>query len=527
MPGETRSRLRTFLLLCSVTALCLPARAQTAGAAPPAAPTTALAPAAAPPAAPTAAPAPAAAPTAADLAGTWAGTLTHAGETERFALHFEPGENGMVSLKMSIPAMHVAATPLGRAPLKVEGSDVVLGPFRFAFDRAAGTLSGTIPDALVPVHRMPIVLRRIAAFDVSPRAPFPPAAPRSAWVFDAKAPLWAGVTLANGVVYAGGDDGVLHAIDAATGRSIWDYRAGGPIRCRATPKGKDLYFQADDGHLYRLGAADGAERFKVRIDDKPIVRRPLDHPESRFDHDAADIVAADGRLFVGTHDGRLLALDPGSGARLWEFAAKDSVLAAPAVAGGRVFFGSYDHHVYALEAKSGKLLWKKDTGAPVVSTPAVEGGLVVVGSRSYDLFGLEAKTGDAAWTRYFWFSWVESSATIRDRVAYVGSSDGALLSAFDARGGRPVWRTDAGGWAWGQPAVTADRVYIGTVGTKNYMVEHLGAALAVDRATGRPVWRHPAPAADDRPYGFGGSPAAGGGRVFFPSLDGRLYAFAE
>jgi outer membrane protein assembly factor BamB len=466
-------------------------------------------------------------PTAADLAGIWAGTLTHAGDSERVALHFEPGENGTMSLRASIPAMHAAAAPLGRAPFRVEGNDVVLGPFRFAFDRGAGTLTGTIPDALVPVHRMPIVLRRVERFDLPPRAPFPATVPRPVWMFDAGAPLWAGVTLADGIVYAGGDDGVLHAVEASTGQPLWSFRAGGAIRCRVTVKGRDLFFQADDGHLYRLDRATGAPRLKVRILETPIVRRSLEGPESRFDHDASEVIEAGGLLFVGMHDGRLLALDPATGARRWEFATGESILAAPAIAGGRIYFGSFDHHVYALEAKTGRLLWKKDTGAPVVSTPAVDGGRVIVGSRSYDLFGLGPKTGDVLWNRYFWFSWVESSAAIRNGTAYLGSSDGALLSAYETRGGRPVWRTDAGGWAWGQPAVTAERVYIGTVGTKNYMVEHSGGALAVDRSTGRAVWRSPAAPVADKPYGFGGSPAAGGGLVFFPGLDGRLYAFPE
>ena len=516
MPGETRSRFGTFLCLRAVVAtLLLSAIAGTGFGRPVVAA-----------ASPAEAPSAAAPPAAADLAGTWAGTLSHAGESERFALHFEPGEDGTVVLKMSIPAMHADATPLGRARLRVEGNDVVLGPFRFAFDRAAGTLAGTIPDALVPVHPMPIVLRRVERFDLPMRASYP-AAPQAAWTFDAGAPLWAGVTLADGVVYAGGDDGTLHAVEAATGKPIWRFRTGGAIRSRPAVKGRDLLFQADDGYLYRLDAKTGAQTLKVRVVESPIVRRPLDDPESRFDHDASEVVEAGGRLFVGTHDGRLLALDPANGARRWEFATEGSVLAAPAVAGGRVFFGSFDHHVYALDAKSGRLLWKMDPGAPVVSTPAVDAGRVIVGSRSYDLFGLDPKKGQVLWNRYFWFSWVESSAAIRGGIAYLGSSDGALLQAFETRGGRPVWRTDVYGWAWGQPAVTAERIYLGSVGIRNYMVEHSGGALAVDRATGRAVWRHPAAPRDQGTCGFGGSPAAGGGLVFFPGLDGRLYAFPE
>ena len=91
---------------------------------------------------------------------------------------------------------------------------------------------------------------------------------------------------------------------------------------------------------------------------------------------------------------------------------------------------------------------------------------------------------------------------------------------------------DAGGSAWGQPAVTEARVFIGTVGTLNYLVPHRATLLAVDRKTGRPVWRYPlAPPAqassEVTAYGFAGSPALGEGFVYFGGLDGHLYAFEQ
>jgi outer membrane protein assembly factor BamB len=60
------------------------------------------------------------------------------------------------------------------------------------------------------------------------------------------------------------------------------------------------------------------------------------------------------------------------------------------------------------------------------------------------LLALDDASGAIAWKRrYVWMSWVKSSATIRDRVAYVGSSDAAALLAVDTRTGRPRWTTDA------------------------------------------------------------------------------------
>jgi outer membrane protein assembly factor BamB len=465
--------------------------------------------------------------TVTELAGTWAGTLTHAGETETFALELEPGADGKVLLRMSVPVAHLDRAPIGRVDAKIQGEDVQLGPFVFRYDRGAKTLTGTAPKDLVPVYEIPLTLRRVERFDVPPRPGIAAPVVKPAWTFEAGSPLWAGATFADGTVYVGGQDGQLHALDARTGGKTWSFRAGGPIRTRATLAGGSLYFQADDGHLYALEAASGRERWRARVVDKPIERLPFDNPKSRYDRFGSDVTVAGGRLYLGTHDGRVLALDPARGDRAWEFASGDSVLGAPVVDAGRVFFGSFDGHVYALEADSGKLLWKQDTRAPVVSTPAVAGDRLVVGNRAYDLLGLDARTGAPAWTRYIWFSWVESSAVVRDGLAYVGSSDAAAVYAFDARTGERRWKTDVFGWAWGQPAVTGGHVYSGTASQKDYLAGHKAMVVAMDRSTGRPVWHYVAEPAPKGAYGFPGSPAVGEGLVFVTGLDGKVYAFEQ
>ena len=155
------------------------------------------------------------------------------------------------------------------------------------------------------------------------------------------------------------------------------------------------------------------------------------------------------------------------------------------------------------------------------------GDRLVVGNRCYDLLGLDAATGEVAWKRYIWSSWVESSATVRDGVAYVGSSDAAAVYAFDARTGARRWAADVHGWAWGQPAVTAARVYSGVSGQVGYPVPHGGGLLALDRTTGEVVWRYGATAPAAGAFGFPGSVAVGEGLAFATGLDGRVYAFAE
>jgi outer membrane protein assembly factor BamB len=464
-------------------------------------------------------------PTAAELAGAWAGTAEHDGETTPFALELEPDADGTLLLKATVPAAHLVHAPLGKVALKLEQGKVALGPFAFDYDAKQKTLAGVVPAGLAPVYAIPLRLRRVERVEAPARPEPGGTLAEPAWSFDAKAPLWAGATVAGELVYAGGEDGQLHAVDARTGEKRWSFKAGGALRTRATAAGSALYFQADDGLLYKVDAASGREAWRVQILEKPVERLPFDNPKSRYDRFGSDVTVAGGRLYVGTHEGKLIALEAATGARVWEFATGDSVLAAPALASGRLYVGSYDKHVYALDAASGRLLWKRDTQGAVVSTPAVAGDLVVVGNRCYDLVGIRAETGEIAWKRYLWFSWIESSAVVRDGVAYVGSSDAASVGAFDAKTGRPRWQADVFGWAWGQPAVTDDRVYAATSSQAGYPAGHKAGVMALDRASGRVAWRYEARPSEKGAFGFPGSPALGAGFVYVTGLDGRIYAF--
>jgi len=125
------------------------------------------------------------------------------------------------------------------------------------------------------------------------------------------------------------------------------------VRTRPTVADGSVYVPADDGLLYKLKAAGGEEVWRVKVVEKPIERLPFDNPQSRYDRFGSDVTVKGGRLYLGTHDGSVLALDAATGARLWSFATGDAVLAAPAVDSGRVYAGSFDKHVYASTRRAG------------------------------------------------------------------------------------------------------------------------------------------------------------------------------
>ncbi len=467
-------------------------------------------------------------PGGAGFSGAWAGRAYHDGDSAVVALEIEPGGDDSVALRLSIPTIHMQRTSLGTVSVTVDGDSVVLGPFALEYERNSQSLRGVLPRALVPVYDIPIVLRRVERLTLPQRVALDAPVKVPAWVYDGGAPMWAGPVYGDGAVYAGDDDGYLHALEARSGTKRWSSRVGAPIRSRVTVADGAVFFQADDGYLYRLSRASGEVTWRRRLLDSAFTRIPLDDPRSRWDPFASAVTAGDGRLFLGTADGRVLAITSTSGDALWTFRAHDAIVAAPAVADGTVFVGSFDHHVYALDASTGAVRWKHDTGAPVVSTPAVATGRVVIGSRSYELLALDSETGTAIWSHYVWFSWIESSVTVRDGIGYVGSSDANVVLAFDPTTGRESWRTDVFGWAWGRPAVVNARTYVATSGNSSYSAAHRASVVALDRTTGRPVWQFVANT-DDLPgvFGFPGTLAVGEGLVFAAGLDGRVYALRQ
>lgn len=469
------------------------------------------------------APAPAGEAAPFDFAGVWSALLEHDGTSSAFILELDRSEEGTLDARITIPEIEVYALPAGKA--QVSGLQIKVGPLVLTRDAGGAHLRGVIPKALLPVHSIEAVFSKIPGVPPQVAPPPPPPSREPAWTFTTGSPVWAGVILADGVLFAGSDDGSVTALDASTGAKRWSFPTEGAIRARPTLSGRSLLVQSDDGHLYCLDAVSGRRIWRAEAGG-PVTRTDPEAPGSRYVFGAASPVVDGATVYVAHPEGALVAVALQDGKRRWSRETGDPVTATPLVHDGLIYVGSFNGRLMALNADGGAPVREHDTGAPVTSSPALLDNLVISGSRSYDLFALHASDLSPAWTHYMWFSWVESSPTVDGGMVYVGSSDGQMLHAIDGSDGRVVWKYDTGGSAWGSPAVTADEVFIGSVGVAAYTIDHRGGFHAVDRESGEGIWRYVA----ERPegaklWGFAGSPAAGNGMAYAGGLDGRIYAF--
>jgi eukaryotic-like serine/threonine-protein kinase len=223
----------------------------------------------------------------------------------------------------------------------------------------------------------------------------------------------------------------------------------------------------------------------------------------------------------------------------WKFRAKGPIISTPAVSGARVFFGSSDHNVYALDEDSGELRWKFATHGRVTASPAVADGTVYIGSFDGNFYALDAASGALRWkfategerrfaARHLHgaepaaetmpdpFDLFLSSPVISDNTVYFGSGDGNVY-ALDAASGALRWKFHTGNVVHASPAVVAGTLFVGSWDRYFY---------ALDAASGKERWRFKTgedPLISNQ-VGIQSSAAVVDGMVYFGCRDSKLYA---
>jgi quinohemoprotein ethanol dehydrogenase len=239
----------------------------------------------------------------------------------------------------------------------------------------------------------------------------------------------------------------------------WSLDLPGEQSLEATPLaiGGVLYFTGSFADVYAVSVATGKLLWKheVRVWERNPAKMNYIFPLNR------GVAYADGRVFVGATDGRLIALDAKTGGELWsaetvEHDDRRTITGAPRVFGGKVIIG--------------------------------QGG-GDSGSRGY-VTAYDQKTGRQVWRFYTVPGSPEEN-----------KGDPAMEAAARTWSGE-YWKTGTGGTAW--HGITFDpemnRIYVGTGNSGPYDPEkrspgggdnlYLASIVALDADTGKYVWHY-------------------------------------
>lgn len=246
-------------------------------------------------------------------------------------------------------------------------------------------------------------------------------------------------------------------------------------------------------------------------------------------------VVAYGKVFSASREGDVFAFDESTGDRIWHsdlsnidnqrgfFDDKHSALLSggPVTGINRVFFGSENGEVIALEADDGALSWQGKVKGEVIAAPALDSGKLVVNTASGVMKAFNASNGQDEWQ-------IEqdvppltlrgvSAPTISGGGVIVGAADGSI-AVYLLEQGRQGWTVDIGeatGSTELERVIDVDSTPL-VYGDNIYTVSSRGNLSAVELRSGRVLWQ--------RQYSSFRQIAIIGNSLFITDIKGHVYA---
>ena len=222
-------------------------------------------------------------------------------------------------------------------------------------------------------------------------------------------------------------------------------------------------------------------------------------------------------LYVAAADGRLTALNRITGQVRWSSELQEELTTTPTLSGGRLYVMSSEESVTAVDAETGRSVWKFHRDPPAGFTlrgnarPRVAHGSLFAGFADGSLVALGPADGVAKWVRSVsgtgdYLDVDDLAAPDDDPRVYAASSKAGVV-AVDAATGNPVWTTPLPGA--NHVVVDGPRVY----------ASGKGALVALARADGKVLWK--LPLGNDR---YATAPSVNGGLVLVALDRGPLMA---
>jgi eukaryotic-like serine/threonine-protein kinase len=219
------------------------------------------------------------------------------------------------------------------------------------------------------------------------------------------------------------------------------------------------------------------------------------------------------RVFIGSSDGKVYALNFHNGEKLWEYDTGGAVEAPPLFLDSLLYVGSLSGSFFALDAVNGQVKWQYKTKNRICGSANWWDNhnekWVIFGSYDNMLYCLNSKTGALKWA-FETENFINGAPAISRDVVVVGGCD-ARLNMISAEKGVRVGQVDVGSYIPSSPAIEDDCAYLGHYGNQ---------LICVEMKQQKITWKY---GDEENGDAFFSSPAVGMGKVVIGGRDKNLH----
>lgn len=316
------------------------------------------------------------------------------------------------------------------------------------------------------------------------------------WQHALHAPVSATPVVVEQQLFVATESGNVHAFDLRTHNQLWLYHTEAAIASTPAVADGRVYFLSRDGYFYALEQATGKLlwRFATQGEARfaavggygtPAEYGPVTDP---WDFYASSPLVHAGKVYFGSSDHHLYALNAATGALVWSFKADAPIHSSPRYASNKIFVGTWGTRLYAVDAQTGNEVWQFQGGVDpqhhvmqgITASPTVDGQCVYIGARDGFMYALNVADGAQVWKYAAEGSWILSTAAVDENNVYIATSDTGLMLALNKNTGAEVYRADTRLWTYASPVIARDRFIV--VGTM------VGELYGFAKANGEKKW---------------------------------------
>ncbi len=237
-------------------------------------------------------------------------------------------------------------------------------------------------------------------------------------------------------------------------------------------------------------------------------------------------------LYLGSRDGRLIAVDVGNNSRTWIVPLETGttsvglgcsrvpvvayIYGSPIITDNLVYVGGYNGKVYSFvsgEKSPDRTLDRVRIGdrdlliGPIEGSLTHNNGIIYFGCGAGRVYAINERL-QPVWDEPFQTGGkIVSTPVVANGVVYIGSYDNKLY-ALDAASGRLIWEYATEGVLIANPVIDGDTVYIASFDKKIYAINITEGELRWSFAGG---------------HGFWATPIVREGQLYAPCLNGKVY----